>query len=66
VPLSHDSANNINRINCSGKTASTWNSSVYTAIGDELAAIFDHMEHCRNAGCLQAKDFFDGIHSPRE
>jgi hypothetical protein len=64
--LSHETADNINRIKCLGKTASTWGSSVSTAIGDELAAIHEHMEYCRNADCLHAKAFFDGIQSPRE
>lgn len=64
--LSHETVDNINRIKCLDKTASTWGSSVSTAVGDELAAIHDHMEHCRNADCLQAKAFFDGIQFPRE
>lgn len=64
--LSHETAGYMNRIKCVVKTASTWGSSVSTAIGDELAAIHDHMEHCRNADCLHAKALFDGIQSPRE
>ena len=64
--LSHEPAANLDGIDCSGKTASAWDSFVSTTIDDELAAIYDHMEHCRNADCLHAKAFFDGIQSPRE
>jgi hypothetical protein len=64
--LSHGTADNMSRLKRLGKTASTLDSSVSTAIADELAAIYDHMEHCRNADCLHAKAFFDGIQSPRE
>ncbi|GLI74854.1 hypothetical protein PoHVEF18_003102 [Penicillium ochrochloron] len=53
------------QIKCLGKTALTWDSSISAAIGDELAAIHDHMEHCRNADCRQAKAFFDRIQSPQ-
>ncbi|KAJ5471951.1 hypothetical protein N7539_008520 [Penicillium diatomitis] len=60
-----EAADNTNKARSLGKTALTWGSSVSTAIGDELAAIHDHMEHCRNADCLQAKAFFDGIQLPR-
>jgi hypothetical protein len=49
------------QIKCLGKTASTWDSSISAAIGDELAAIHDHMEHSRNADCQQAKAFLMGF-----
>lgn len=64
--LSHETADYMNRIKFLDKTASTLDSSVSTAIGDELAAIYDHIDHCRNADCSHANAFFDGIQSPRE
>jgi hypothetical protein len=64
--LSQEATNNMNRIKCFGKAALTGDSSASTAIGDELAEIHNHMEHCRSSDCLHAKDFFDGIQSPRE
>ncbi|KAI2791733.1 hypothetical protein POX_c04609 [Penicillium oxalicum] len=63
--LSLEPADNINEARFLGKTALAWGSSISTAIGDELAAIHDHMEHCRKADCLQAKAFFDGIQPPQ-
>jgi hypothetical protein len=59
--LSHVTAENMNRIRYIGKAASTWGSSVSTAIGDELATIHDHIDHCRNANYLHAKAFFTRI-----
>lgn len=45
--LSHKIADYINRIKCLGKTASTLDSSVSTAISDELAAIYGALSECR-------------------
>ncbi|KAJ5489166.1 hypothetical protein N7539_004056 [Penicillium diatomitis] len=39
---------------------------ISTTIGDELAAIYDHVDHCRNADCLHAKSFYDEMQTPRE
>ncbi|KAJ5370036.1 uncharacterized protein N7496_006128 [Penicillium cataractarum] len=64
--LPHETADNINRAKPLGKAVLAWDSPMSTAIGDELAEIHNHMEHCRNTDCLQAKAFFDGIQSPRE
>lgn len=35
-------------------------------VGDELAAIYDPVDHCRNADCVHAKAFYDEMHSLRE
>ncbi|KAJ5216909.1 hypothetical protein N7468_009917 [Penicillium chermesinum] len=48
---------------CLGKAASTWDPSVSTAIDYEIAKIYNHADHCRNAYCSQAKAFFDEIQS---
>jgi hypothetical protein len=40
--------------------------SVCSAIGDEIAALYEHMDHCRGANCLYAKNFYDEFHSSCE
>ncbi len=56
--LSHKTTDSINRTKGLGKAESTKDSFVSTAISDELAKIYNHIEHCRNTDCLHVKPFF--------
>jgi hypothetical protein len=58
-------AENMSGIDCLDNTASAWGPSLSTTIGNELAAVYDHVDHCRNIYCLYAR-FFDEMQSPRE
>lgn len=64
--LSQEAADNMSRAECLGKAVNTRVASMSTAIGDELAGIYDHMEHCRDINCLNAKGLFDEIQSSGE
>lgn len=55
----------MNPINRLDKTAST-DLSMSTTIGDGLAALYDHVNHCRSSNCLHAKALYEEMHSPCE
>lgn len=47
-------------------TASALDRSMSSVIDEELAALYEHEDHCRGADCLYAKRFYDEIYSPCE